>query len=107
MPDRRQHAQRDGNDDGQQYGQQYVQQPVYGQQKSKVAAGLLALFLGCFGVHNFYLGYTKNAVIQLVLTLVLGWIGVGLIATAIWAIIDAVNIFTGKMPDANGVPLSD
>ena len=27
------------------------------QGKSKIAAGLLAFFTGCFGVHNFYLGY--------------------------------------------------
>ena len=26
------------------------------QPKSKIAAGLLGIFLGCFGVHNFYLG---------------------------------------------------
>ena len=34
--------------------------------KSKIAAGLLGIFLGVFGVHNFYLGYIKKAVIQLV-----------------------------------------
>ena len=28
--------------------------------KSKVAAGLLGIFLGAFGVHNFYLGYTSR-----------------------------------------------
>lgn len=33
--------------------------------KSKVAAGLLGIFLGCYGVHNFYLGYTKKAIVQL------------------------------------------
>lgn len=33
--------------------------------KSKVAAGLLGIFLGCYGVHNFYLGYTKKGFIQL------------------------------------------
>lgn len=33
--------------------------------KSKIAAGLLGIFLGCFGVHNFYLGYTGKAVAQL------------------------------------------
>ena len=77
-------------------------------QKSKIAAGLLAIFLGYLGIHNFYLGYTKNGVIQLVLSLVGVWLfGVGLIAACVWAIIDAVNIFTGKMPDANGVPLAD
>lgn len=38
--------------------------------KSKMAAGLLGIFLGSFGVHNFYLGYTTKAVIQLVCTIV-------------------------------------
>lgn len=33
--------------------------------KSKVAAGLLGIFLGCYGVHNFYLGYIKKGFIQL------------------------------------------
>lgn len=32
--------------------------------KSKLVAGLLAIFLGTFGVHNFYLGYTGKAVTQ-------------------------------------------
>ena len=34
--------------------------------KSKIAAGLLAIFLGGFGIHKFYLGYTTPAVIMLV-----------------------------------------
>lgn len=38
--------------------------PVSG--KSKVAAGLFGIFFGSLGVHNFYLGYTVKAVIQLV-----------------------------------------
>ena len=29
--------------------------------KSKLAAGLFGIFLGQFGVHNFYLGYTTKA----------------------------------------------
>lgn len=33
--------------------------------KSKVAAGVLGIFLGCYGVHNFYLGYMKKGFIQL------------------------------------------
>ena len=33
--------------------------------KSKIAAGLLGIFLGTFGVHNFYLGNTGKAVAQL------------------------------------------
>ena len=42
-----------------------VYQPAGAPLKSKMAAGLLGIFLGCFGVHNFYLGYTTKAVIQL------------------------------------------
>lgn len=30
--------------------------------KSKDTAILFALLLGCFGAHNFYLGFTKNAI---------------------------------------------
>lgn len=37
--------------------------------KSKLVAGLLAIFLGTYGVHNFYLGKVKKAVIQLTLVL--------------------------------------
>lgn len=37
--------------------------------KNLVVAGLLALFLGLLGIHNFYLGYKKKGMIQLLLTL--------------------------------------
>ncbi|MBP0977509.1 MAG: TM2 domain-containing protein, partial [Oscillospiraceae bacterium] len=29
--------------------------------KEKLPAGLLGIFLGAFGAHKFYLGYTKEA----------------------------------------------
>ena len=38
----------------------------------KVVAGILAILLGGFGVHKFYLGYTKEGIIQLILTLACG-----------------------------------
>ena len=37
-----------------------------GQRKSKVIAGLLAIFIGGLGLHKFYLGYTRAGVIMLV-----------------------------------------
>lgn len=40
--------------------------------KSKLAAGLLGIFLGSLGVHNFYLGYTTKGLIQL-LDNFIGW----------------------------------
>jgi TM2 domain-containing membrane protein YozV len=35
----------------------------------KLAAGLVGIFLGAFGIHKFVLGYTKSGVIMLVVTL--------------------------------------
>lgn len=79
------------------------------QAKSKIAAGLFGIFLGTFGVHNFYLGYTKKAVTQLVLAIVgilLSCIGIGAIlvfAVEIWGLIEGIMILCGKIEtDANG-----
>ena len=80
-----------------------------GDQKSKMAAGLLGIFLGGLGIHNFYLGYTSKAVIQLCLTLI-GWIacGLGPIAAWIWGLIEGIMILSGSVEtDANGVPLKE
>ncbi len=69
------------------------------QRKSKMTAGLLGIFLGGFGVHNFYLGYTGKAIAQIVLSLCFG---VG----AIWGFIEGIMILCGSIKtDANGIPL--
>ncbi len=80
-----------------------------GDAKSKIAAGLLAIFLGSFGVHNFYLGYTSKAVMQLVLTIVgmvlsCAFVGVFIVlGVEIWAIVEGVMILIGKIDtDAQG-----
>lgn len=39
------------------------------EQKSKVAAGILGILLGGLGIHKFYLGYTKEGVIMLLVGL--------------------------------------
>ena len=77
--------------------------PGYGG-KSRVAAGVLALLLGTFGIHNFYLGYTTKGIIQLVISLTV----VGLIVTGIWAFIDFIMLImrSGSYAcDAQGQPL--
>lgn len=38
--------------------------------KNKTTAGLLAIFLGGFGIHKFYLGYPVPGVIQIVATII-------------------------------------
>lgn len=46
-----------------------VENPSENGAKSQGIYILLALFLGGFGVHNFYAGYYKRAVAQLILTI--------------------------------------
>jgi len=40
------------------------------QENKKMIAGILALIVGGFGVHKFYLGYQKEGIIQLIATIV-------------------------------------
>ena len=40
------------------------------QENKKVLAGILALLLRYLGIHKFILGYTKEGIIQIVITLV-------------------------------------
>jgi TM2 domain-containing membrane protein YozV len=82
--------------------------------KSKIIAGLLGIFLGAFGAHNFYLGYTQKAVIQLVATIVgilLSCIGIGafiVLGIEIWGLIEGIMILTGNIKtDGKGNPLKD
>lgn len=72
------------------------------QQKSKVVAGLLGIFLGGFGIHRFYLGYTTIGILQIVASVFFG-------SGAIWGFIEGVLILCGQgiTTDAKGVPLGD
>ena len=93
--------------------QQSYQQPTYGlapgvEQKSKVVAGILGILLGYLGIHNFYLGKTKIALIQLLVSVV----SFGILAPfmAIWGLIEGILILVGHenyRTDANGIPLKD
>ena len=40
--------------------------------EKKIVAGIFGILLGGLGIHKFYLGYTKEGVIQIVLSLVCG-----------------------------------
>jgi len=77
-----------------------------GASKSKMAAGLLGIFLGSLGVHNFYLGYNGKAVAQLLITILS--CGILAIVSEIWGLVEGIQILTGTInTDANGNPLSD
>ncbi len=74
--------------------------------KSKMAAGLLGIFLGSLGIHNFYLGYTGKALAQLLMTIC----SCGILAavSSIWGLIEGILILTGSINvDANGNALRD
>lgn len=58
--------------------------------KDHVAAGLLAILLGCFGIHKFYLGYTTAGFITLAITIVGGVFTLG-ITSVIMAVIGVVE----------------
>lgn len=76
------------------------------QPKSKIAAGLLGIFLGCFGVHNFYLGYNGKAVAQLLITVLSCFLLSPV--SAIWGLIEGIFILTGSInTDADGNPLGE
>ncbi len=73
-------------------------------EKSKIAAGLLGIFLGALGIHNFYLGYTGKATAQLLLTV----LTCGLLSfiSGIWGLIEGILILTDAIKeDAAGNPL--
>ena len=96
--------------------------------KSKIAAALLAFFLGGFGVHDFYLGNKRNGIIKLLGTLlgiVLMVVGIAGAATStatgfaalpalaiigyililgisIWAFVDFIRILTGSYEPVDG-----
>ena len=92
------------------YGQPGYSQPAYGQPvvagppKQWLVALILGFFFGGFGVHNFYLGYTNRAIIQLFLTITV----IGAPITGVWVLIELILILmrSGSYGyDAQGQPL--
>jgi len=80
------------------------------EQKSKLVAGLLGIFLGAFGIHNFYLGYQKKALIQVLVSTIGGIItcGIATFAIEIWGLVEGIMILTGKIAvDGKGIPLKE
>jgi TM2 domain-containing membrane protein YozV len=70
--------------------------------KSRVAYILLGLFLGGLGIHNFYAGYGGKGLIQLLLTLLTGWLVIPLLVVLIWVIVEVCTV----TQDADGHPFT-
>lgn len=74
--------------------------------RNKIVAGLLAIFLGTLGIHNFYLGFKGKAIAQLLIS-VLSF-GFLLIITGIWALVEGIlKPGTKWHQDADGAELKD
>ena len=80
--------------------------------KSWLTALLLCFFLGSFGAHNFYLGYKKRAITQLVLVVIgilTSIIVIGvlfILAVGIWAFVEFLMLLiNADYRDAWGRPL--
>ena len=89
-----------------QQGQMYQTSAPMVQPKSKLLAGLLGIFLGSLGVHNFYLGYTGKAIAQLLMSI----LSCGLLAIVsyIWGLIEGIMILSGSInTDAKGNMLGE
>ncbi len=79
-------------------------------QRSRIAAGILAILLGTYGIHSFYLGNTSRGLMQLLIS-VLGSLvtcGISAIVVMIWGVRDGIKLLDGRInTDANGVFLKD
>ncbi|WP_407965033.1 TM2 domain-containing protein [Bartonella sp. C271] len=64
----------------------------------KLMLALICWFTGMFGTHRFIVGKVGTGIVMLVLSLSV----VGLIVTAVWAILDFVFILAGSFTDKNG-----
>ncbi len=79
-------------------------------EKSKVAAGLLQLLAGSFGVGRFYTGHTGLGVAQLMvcfvlptlITIVTCGFGAFFYAAALWPVIDGILLLTSDSRDSEG-----
>lgn len=74
--------------------------------KSRLVAGLLGIFLGYLGIHNFYLGNKDKAMAQLLIS-VLSCFTLAVVSE-IWGLIEGILILCGNINvDGNGNSLKD
>ena len=82
----------------------YGYPPGQDPRKSRVAAGVLGIVLGGFGVHRFYLGFTTIGVLQIVVTVLTCGLG------SIWGFVEGILYLVsakGYTEDSRGIPLRD
>jgi TM2 domain-containing membrane protein YozV len=65
--------------------------------KKRLVAFLLCFFLGCLGIHRFYVGKVGTAILQI---FTFGGLG-------IWCLVDTIMILVGSFKDKQGRKLED
>ena len=80
----------------------FHEEPEEDSSKSRILYIFLAIILGSFGIHNFYAGYTKRAICQVLLVLMTGWTVISLVFLWIWILIEIIIV----KKDAKGVHFS-
>ena len=67
-----------------------------GADNKKMIAGILAIILGALGIHKFILGYNKEGIIMLVVSVVLGFFtcGIGASAMGIVGLVEGIIYLT-------------
>ncbi|MEP6590552.1 MAG: TM2 domain-containing protein [Gemmatimonadota bacterium] len=70
---------------------------LFASPKSRLTTQLLAIFLGVFGAHRFYVGKTQSGILQ---ACTLGGLG-------LWYLYDNIMIAVGSFRDADGLLVAD
>jgi len=85
------------------YKKQVLESPKpAGGDKNQIVALILAIFLGGFGIHRFYIGKTKTALLQLLLLLLGLFLIIPLYVLAVWVLIDIIRIIMGTLTPEGG-----
>ncbi len=82
--------------------------------RSRLVTVLLTFFLGIFGVHRFYIGKIRTAIVMLILSVFYlvtvrfwGIVVISLAVVGLWAFIDFIFAVSGIMKDKEGKLIKD
>ena len=79
-----------------------LQAPVSTSSRSRGVYIILGILLGLRGIHNFYAGRFGAGAAQLIVTLTLGWLFIGLVIVGIWVVCELFSV----TKDGEGKPMN-
>lgn len=67
----------------------------------RVPAGILAILVGGLGIHKMYMGYWKQGLIMLAISLAAGWVTFGIAPALMWlvGVIEGIRYLTSSNSD--------